>query len=61
MSDELPIKVTISDPETGAVLDEATVSDDYLVITAGDHRLAHTRRYSTGTVVLTIKKGDSPS
>lgn len=32
---EKPIKVTISDPETGAVLDEQIVSNDYMLICAG--------------------------
>lgn len=31
-----PIKVTISDPETGDVFEEKTVSNDYLLITAGN-------------------------
>lgn len=37
MSDyQKPIKVTISDPETGAVLDEKIVANDYVLITAGN-------------------------
>lgn len=31
-----PIRVTISDPETGAVLKEKTVANDYVLITAGN-------------------------
>lgn len=31
-----PIKVTISDPETGAVLDEGIIANDYVLITAGN-------------------------
>lgn len=31
-----PIKVTISDPETGDVLEERTVENDYCLITAGN-------------------------
>lgn len=32
---EKPVKVTISDPETGAVLEEKMVANDYMLITAG--------------------------
>jgi hypothetical protein len=30
-----PIKVTVSDPETGKVFEEKIVDNDYLIITAG--------------------------
>jgi hypothetical protein len=30
-----PIKVTVSDPETGKVLEEKIVDNDYLIVTAG--------------------------
>lgn len=53
MSD--PIKVTVSDPETGEVLGEQLVEDDYVVICAGRTRLEHTQRHANGTHVLTIK------
>lgn len=38
-----PIKVTVSDPETGAVLEEKTLSNDYVLITAGKRYLKHTQ------------------
>ena len=30
-----PVKVTVSDPETGVVLEEHTISNDYVLVTAG--------------------------
>ena len=33
---ERPVKVTISDAETGKVLDEKIVSDDYCIVTTGN-------------------------
>lgn len=30
-----PVKVTVSDPATGAVLEEKIVNDDYVIVTAG--------------------------
>jgi len=31
-----PVKVTVTDPATGEVLQEKTFSDDYMIITAGN-------------------------
>jgi rRNA-processing protein FCF1 len=31
-----PVKVTISDPETGEVLDEKVVTNDYCIVCTGD-------------------------
>lgn len=31
-----PVKVTVSDPETGEVLEERVVSNDYCLVTAGN-------------------------
>lgn len=53
---EAPIKVTVTDPETGEVLGERTIENDYMVICAGRKFLAHTASYpGKGTTVLTIK------
>lgn len=50
------IKVTVSDPETGEVLGEQTVTDDYVLVCAGSAELTHTQASpTTGTHVLTIK------
>lgn len=31
-----PVKVTISDPQTGVILEERIIANDYLLITAGN-------------------------
>jgi hypothetical protein len=51
-----PIKVTVTDPETGEVLGEQIVDDDYMLICAGDRYLAHTNTFANGTHVLTVKR-----
>lgn len=50
-----PIKVTISDPETGEVFEEAVVQNDYLLICAGTAYLNGTQAHANGTHVLTVK------
>lgn len=50
------IKVTIADPETGEVLGEKTVENDYVLVVAGNTYLAHTNAHANGTHVLTIKR-----
>lgn len=54
MSD--PIKVTITDPETGEVLGEKVLDNDYLVVCAGNRYLAQTTTHTNGTHQLTIKR-----
>lgn len=49
------IKVTVSDPETGEVLAEQVVQDDYVLLCAGRTYLAHTNVHANGTAVLTVK------
>ena len=49
------IKVTVTNPETGDVLGEATVQDDYLLLVAGTCHLAGTQAHANGTHVLTVK------
>jgi hypothetical protein len=34
-----PIKVTISDPETGQILEEKFVANDYMIVCAGNRYL----------------------
>ena len=48
------IKVTITDPETGEVLGEQVVDNDYVLICAGTAHLTHTQ-VNGGTHVLTVK------
>jgi len=50
-----PIKVTVSDPNTGEVLGEKVVSNDYILICAGDVYLDRTDAHANGTHVLTVK------
>lgn len=50
-----PIKVTVTDPDTGEVLGEQIVDNDYVVICAGRRYLDSTQAHANGTHVLTIK------
>ena len=50
-----PVKVTVTDPETGEVLAETVVTDDYVLVCAGTCRLTYTQASANGTHVLTIK------
>lgn len=51
------IKVTVTDPDSGEVLAERVVDDDFIILCAGRSYLAHTARHANGTTVLTVKKG----
>lgn len=52
---EQAIKVTVSDPETGELLDEAVIENNYLIICAGNHYLANRQHHANGTATLTVK------
>lgn len=54
MSD--PIKVTVSDPDTGEVLGEQVVDNDYVLICAGNRYVSNTDAHANGTHVVTIKR-----
>jgi hypothetical protein len=57
---EKPIKVTISDPESGAVLEEKILANDYCLITAGNVHLKSVQTMGR-THMLAVgppKKGD---
>ena len=54
--DQPPIKVTVTDPDTGDVLGERILANDYMVLTAGDRYLANVQASDNGTHVLTIRK-----
>ena len=51
-----PVKVTVTDPDTGDVLAERILDNDYAVICAGNRYVGHTQRMGS-TVMLSIKKG----
>lgn len=53
MSD--PVKVTVTDPETGEVLAETIVRNDYTIIVAGTCYVDGISTYANGTHVLTVK------
>ena len=55
-----PIKVTVTDPETGEVLAERIVDNDYVILCAGNRYVAHTAAHANGTHVLTVKVAGSP-
>jgi hypothetical protein len=48
------IQITVRDLETGES-ETREISDDYMVICAGNRYLAHTDAHMNGTHVLTIK------
>lgn len=50
-----PVKVTVTDPDTGEVLGEQIVDDDYVVVCAGRCTLDQTFVHVNGTHQLTIK------
>lgn len=52
----MAVKVTVTDPDSGEVLEERVVEDDYVVITAGNRYVAHTQAHANGTHVFTIKR-----
>ena len=54
MSD--PIKITVTDPESGEVLGEQLLTNDYAVICAGNRYVARTNAHANGTHVITIKR-----
>lgn len=51
------IQVTITDPDSGEVLAEKLLDNDYLVVCAGNRYVDGVQAYPTkGTVVVTIKR-----
>jgi hypothetical protein len=48
------IEITVRDPETGETATR-TITDDYVLICAGNRYLAHTQTYRSGTHQLTVK------
>ena len=50
------IKVTVSDPDSGEVLGEQIVDNDYVLICAGNRYVSNTDAHANGTHVVTIKR-----
>ena len=50
-----PIKITVTDPETGEILAERILDNDYLILCAGNRYLAGTVVHQNGTATLTVK------
>lgn len=52
------VKVTVSDPVTGEVLEERVVENDYMIVCSGDREVGLTTVYSNGTHVVTIRSSE---
>ena len=50
------VKVTVSDPDSGEVLGERVIRNDYMLVCAGTRYLANTQSHANGTHVLTVKR-----
>ena len=50
-----PIKVTVSDPESGEVLGEQVIENDYVLIVAGSCYRDGVQAHANGTHVITVK------
>lgn len=57
-----PIKITISDPETGAVFSEQVIHNDYALITNGTRYVKHIQVMGKTHMiaVATERKADEP-
>lgn len=51
-----PIKVTVSDPETGEVFESRILDNDFMVLCAGNRYLDGVQAHANGTQVLTVKR-----
>lgn len=52
------IKITVDDGHGD--VETATISNDYVLICAGNRYLANVQTHANGTVVLTVKVGEEP-
>lgn len=50
----MSIQVTVRDTETGDA-QTATITNDYIIVTAGTCQVSNTQAYANGTHVLTVK------
>lgn len=51
-----PIKVTVSDPATGEVLESRILDNDFMVLCAGNRYIDSVQAHGNGTQVLTVKR-----
>lgn len=58
MEQEKPVKVTISDPETGAVLEEKVVANDYCIVCTGRRYVKSVQQWGmTHMLAIAVRKG----
>jgi hypothetical protein len=52
-----PVKVVVSDPDTGQVLEEKVVANDYCVLTVGNRYVKHLQIWgTTHTFSIAVRK-----
>lgn len=55
-----PVKVTVSDPDSGAVLEEKIVANDYCLVTAGNRYVKSIQIIGrTHMIAVAVSKGGS--
>lgn len=54
MAEPVPVRVTVTDPETGDS-ETAELLDDYVITCAGSCYVDHVQAYANGTHVITVK------
>ena len=56
-----PVRVTVSDPDTGEKLDEVIVNNDYCLITAGNRYVKNIQIWGrTHTISVAVAKPEPP-
>lgn len=60
MSHVGPVKVTVSDPETGKVLEEKVVANNYVIVTAGNRYVKHIQMMGKTHMVAIAVAKDAP-
>ena len=61
MDSPKPVKVTISDPESGDVLEERVVANDYCLITAGNRYVKSVQIMGkTHMIAVAVEKPHTP-
>jgi len=55
-----PVRITITDPETGDVLEETVLTNSYMLIWAGDYHLVRSERDPSGYTLTIGLRGKPP-